>query len=119
MSFRMNQQEAPLPINEEKISKKQQRKIKNMTDSNFLVNEAVNATIGVEQRESTTKFYSSQGFSSVQDKIDKEPASYKKKVDPALGDKKDKSPKHPVENVKDISSDKLKKQRRSSSVNSA
>ena len=121
MSFRVNQQDAPLPLNEEKISKKhQQMRDKNMVDNNLLVNEAVNTTVGPEQqRESTTKFYSSQGFSNVKEKIDKEPASLKKKGEPALVDKKDRSPKHLVENTKDVSADKLKKQRRSSSVNSA
>ena len=91
-----------------------------MVDSNLLVNAAVNATIGGEdQRKSTTKFYSSQGFSSVKEKVivEKEPANHNKKAEPALIDKKgDRSPS----NVKDATSgDKLKKQRRSSSVNSA
>ena len=51
--------------------------------------------------------------------MDEEPANHKNKAEPALVDKKDRSPKHLVENTKDVSADKLKRQRRSSSVNSA
>ena len=50
--------------------------------------------------------------------MDEEPANHKNKAEPALVDKKDRSPKQ-TENAKDTSVDKLKKQRRSSSVNSA